>query len=94
MSKKYEAMSNEYGTITFEGKEYALTCQAEFQYRSHNSKGFQFQEPNNWMIATAIDTDENEYTVWYYIDDEHINDEDMSDACDWGYPNEVVAIRD
>lgn len=94
MSKKYEAMSNEYGTVIFEGKEYALINQAEFQYRSHNSNGFQLQEPDHWMSAVAIDTDENEYTVWWYIDDEHINDEDISGVCDWGYPNEVVAIRD
>lgn len=90
----YESASNNYGTVTFEGKEYALTRQAEFEYRSHNSKGFQLQEPNNWMIATAIDTNGNEYTVWYYIDDEHINDEDMSDATDWENPSEVVAIID
>ena len=88
----YESASNNYGTVVYKGKEYALTSQAEFEYRSHNTKGFQLTEPNNWMIATAIDTDGNEYTVWYYIDDEHINDEDMSDACDWENPSEVVAI--
>lgn len=90
----YEKLAKDYGTVIFEGKEYALTSQAEFEYRSHNSNGFQLQEPANWMSAVAIDKDENEYIVWWYIDDEHINDEDMSDACDWENPNEIVAIKD
>lgn len=94
MNTKYESATKEYGTVIFEGKEYALINQAEFEYRSHGSRGFQLQEPDNWMSAIAIDTDENEYIVWWYIDDEHINDEDMSDACDWENPNEVIAIRD
>ena len=94
MNTKYEAMSKEYGTITFGGREYALINQAEFEYRSHNSNGFQLTEPNNWMSAVAIDTNENKYAIWWYIDDEHINDEDMSDVCDWENPNEVIAIKD
>ena len=90
----YESASNNYGIINYDGKEYALINQAGFEYRSHNSRGFQLQEPNNWMVAVAIDTNGNKYIVWWYIDNEHINDEDMSDACDWENPNEVIAIRD
>ena len=90
----YKIMSKEFGTINYDGREYALINQAEFEYRSHNTRGFQLQEPANWMSAVAIDINENKYTVWWHIDDEHINDEDMSDACDWENPNEVVAIRD
>lgn len=85
----YETAAKEYGSVMFEGKEYALTSQAEFEYRSHIN-GMTALSPNNYMSAQAIDTDENTYTVWWFIDDEHINDEDMSDATDWMNPSDVV----
>lgn len=91
MKKYFEEMGKKYGRVIFEGKELALTSYAEFEYRSH-ANGWQLQNPDNWMAATAIDKEENEYIVWYYIDDSHINDEDLSGACDWSSPSDIQAI--
>lgn len=58
---------NNFGTITYDGKEYTLTSQAEFEYRSHKN-GFMTQYPNNYLSAMAT-LEDKEYKVWWFIED-------------------------
>ena len=62
-----------FGTTTFNGIEYTLTSNADFEYRSHKD-GWQCNEPNNWLSAAAIDPQGNPCKVWWFVTDEQMQD--------------------
>lgn len=44
------------------------------EYRSHIN-GMNCLSPNNWVSGTATDEQENEYKLWYYVEDNFEFDE-------------------
>ena len=82
----YATAAKQYGTVTYEGVEYAL-CQQAYcdNYGTDNQVRYH---------ATAIDIDGNQYKVtWETIEfDCGELPEDESDACDWDNPISVDLI--
>lgn len=77
----YEEMAQKYGTTEYEGKEYALTADAEFcgvqNLRINNSV---FVLDDNNYSAPCIDKDGVEYTAYFAVIDDEA---ELEDACDW-----------
>lgn len=70
----YETAAKEFGTVTFEGREYALTSQADHTSRllpgcyanfndASDGEAYDFE-----MSAGAIDKGGNEYTVYWLFE--------------------------
>lgn len=72
MKINIEECKRKYGTVTFENKEYVLTENPFWEYRSHNVNGWQMQYPENYLMAHAVDNKGNEYRVWWFIEDTNV----------------------
>lgn len=89
--KKYEEMSKKFGTTEYEGKDYALTDQAEFcgiqNLRINNS--IYVLASNNYSVS-CIDEIGNEYVAYFEV----INNETgLEDACNWGKASYIVRAQ-
>lgn len=71
----FQNYKDEFGTVRFEGKEYALTQNA------YIDTDFSLNWNPSIYTAHAIDEEENDYKVKWEIINHESNDE--SDACDW-----------
>lgn len=62
-------------TITLNNKEYTITRDADFEYRSSRVT------PENWVALYLSDVDDDETTciAWYYVDDPANTELDMID---------------
>jgi hypothetical protein len=69
--KNLKELARKFGTVNFEGKEYTLTCNPDFEYRSHNAHGWQMQHPDNYLSAIAI-SEGKKYKVWWFVDDTNV----------------------
>lgn len=80
--RNYQEYAKEFGTVNFEGKEYALTQDAYINGQTWEEVHF---------LAEAIDQNGNVYTVrWEVKDDFTEEDEDHGFACNWDAPSSVI----
>lgn len=93
---KYQAAAKEFGTVNFNGNEYALTDQADFTnrllpggYTNYNdaSDGEKYDFE---MSAGAVDKDENEYTVYWIFENTKGEDAAELDSFDYSAVDRVV----
>jgi plasmid maintenance system antidote protein VapI len=85
-------MGKQFGSVTFEGKEYILTQQAYPGYVSYSwSAGAGVARlEGDFYKASAIDTDGNEYTVLWEPVGGWEQMEDESEVCNWDNPKYVM----
>jgi len=92
----YEAAAKEFGTVTFDGREYALTSQADYTsrllpggytnwYDASKGDAYDFE-----MSAWAIDKDGNEYTVYWLFEGRKGKDDYELDSYDYSDVARVV----
>lgn len=92
----YEAAAKEFGTVTFEGREYALTNQADHTSRLLPGGYTNFNDASDGeaydfeMSAGAIDQEGNEYTVYWLFEGRKGEDDYELDSYDYNDVDRVV----
>lgn len=92
----YETAAKQNGTVTFEGREYALTSHADHTsrllpggYKNYNDasdgEAYDFE-----LSAGAIDKDGNEYTVYWLFEGRKGEDDYELDSYDYSAADRVV----
>ena len=92
----YETAAKQNGTVTFEGRKYALTSQADHTsrlppggYTNYNDaragEAYDFE-----MSAGAIDKDGNKYTVYWLFEGRKGEDDYELDSYDYSSADRVV----
>ena len=93
----YETSAKKFGTVSFEGCEYALTSDADHTSRllpggytnfndAEDGESYDFE-----MSASAIDKDGNEYTVYWLFEGIKGQDDYELDSYDYSVADRVVA---
>ena len=96
MTKTYQAAAKEFGTVTFEGREFALTSQADHTsrllpggYTNYNDAS-DGDEYDFEMSAGAIDQEGNEYTAYWIFTGRKGEDDPELDSYDYSAADRVV----
>jgi len=93
----YQAAAKEFGTVTFDGREYALTDQADFTSRLLPGGYINYNDASDGdeydfeMSASAIDKDGNEYMVYWMFTNIKGEDAAELDSFDYDDVDRVVA---
>ena len=92
----YKTAADKYGTVTFDGREYALTSNADCTSRllpggytnytdAKDGDTYEFE-----MSSKAIDKDGNEYTAYWIFSGRKGEDDPDLDSYDYSVANRVV----
>jgi hypothetical protein len=94
---KYKTSADKFGTVTFDGQEYALNSDADYTSRllpgsfinyidADDGEAYDFE-----MSARAIDKDGNEYTAYWIFSGRKGEDDPEIDSYDYSVANRVVS---
>lgn len=92
-----QQLAQQFGTVAHEGTEYTLTSVADFSSRLFDGNGLNAQEGEPYTVefsCPAVDSEGNEYWVYWQFDNIIKGEEPAPDMYDWTHGDEHITRID
>lgn len=93
MQPNLQQLAQKFGTVTHEGTEYTLTSVADFSSRLFDGNGLNAQEGEPYtveFVCPAIDSEGNEYEIYWQFDGIIKGEEPAPDMYDWAHGDDHI----